>query len=359
MTITAKDLPILLALLEQHPEWREALRVLLLSEDLLRMPGDLEAFRIEVYRRFAELAEAVTRSLEVQTRSLELQARLEERVSRLEEAVSRLAEAQARTEEAIVRLAEAQARVEERVGRLEEAVARLMEAYARMEERLTRLEELVAQHGERLARLEELVAQHGERLTRLEELVAQQGERLARLEELVAQQGERLTRLEELVARIEERLTRVEENLRRLEARMARLEERLMRRLNAFGARWGLRSERAWREGMRAVLEAAGFDVEQWVAFDPAGEVFDQPSQIELDVVVHDGKTLVVELRTSVSREAMPTLERKVAFYERRTGRKVDRRILVTPWYEPGVDEMARRFGWEIYGEPEELTTEG
>ena len=323
MSIAAKDLPTLLALLEQHPEWREALRVLLLSEDLLRMPQEFEAFRAEVYRRLAELADALARSIEMQIRLAEAQARTEERVARLEEAVARLAEAQARTEE--------------RMARLEEAVARLAEAQARTEERLARLEEAVVRLAEAQARMEE---------------------RLARLEELTAQHAERIQSLEVTVARLAEAQARTEERLTRLEMRVARMEERIMRRLNAFGARWGLRSERAWREGMRVVLETVGFDVERWVAFDAQGEVFDYPSNVELDVVIRDGQTLIVELRTSVSRDALPTLERKVKFYERQTGRKVHRRILVTPWYEPGVDEMARRLGWEIYGEPEEIEAE-
>ncbi|MCX7691577.1 DUF3782 domain-containing protein [Thermoflexus sp.] len=275
MSITLKDLPTLLKLLEQHPEWREALRALLLSEDLLRMPQELEAFRAEVYRRFAELAEALTRSVEMEIRQTQ---------------------AQAHTEEALARLAEAQGRAEEH---------------------------------------------------------------LARLEEVVAQLTERAVRLEEAMAQLAEQVVRLEEGQQRLEARLTRMEERLIRRLNAFGARWGSRSERAWREGMRAVLEAAGFEVERWVAFDAQGEVFDYPSDVELDVVIQDGRTLIVELRTSVSRDALPTMERKVKFYERQTGRKAHRRILMTPWYEPGVEEMARQLGWEIYGEPEEIEAEG
>ena len=335
MPLTVEDLPTLLALLEKHPEWREALRAILLSEELLRMPeviGRLErviaqvleaqrageeALRLsqaEVDRRFAELAEAVVRLIEAQ-------ARTEERLARLEEAVAHLLEAQARTEERLARLEEAQARTEERLARLEEAVAHLLEAQARTEERLARLEEAQARTEERLARLEEAVAH-----------------------------------LLEAQARTEERLARLEEGQRRLEERMIRMEERIMRRLNAFGARWGLRSERAWREGMRAVLETAGFEVERWTAFDEQGEVFDYPSDIELDVVIRDGRVLVVELRTSVSLEALPTMERKVKFYERRTGRKVDRRILISPWYDPGADELARRLGWELYGEPEEIS---
>ncbi|MCS6964884.1 MAG: DUF3782 domain-containing protein [Thermoflexus sp.] len=303
MSITLKDLPTLLKLLEQHPEWREALRALLLSEDLLRMPQELEAFRAEVYRRFAELAEALTRSVEMEIRQTQ---------------------AQAHTEEALARLAEAQGRAEEH-----------------------------------LARLEEVVAQLTERVVRLEEAMAQLAERVGRLEEVVAQLTERAVRLEEAMAQLAEQVVRLEEGQQRLEARLTRMEERLIRRLNAFGARWGSRSERAWREGMRAVLEAAGFEVERWVAFDAQGEVFDYPSDVELDVVIQDGRTLIVELRTSVSRDALPTMERKVKFYERQTGRKAHRRILMTPWYEPGVEEMARQLGWEIYGEPEEIEAEG
>jgi|GEM_PF-800379 len=281
MSIASKDLPVLLKLLEQHPEWREALRALLFSEELLQMPQEFEGFRAEVYRRFAELAEALTRSIEAQTRLIEAQTGVAERVARLEEVVAQLVEAQARLEEAMAQLAE-------RVGRLEEAMAQL-------------------------------------------------AERVGRLEEAMAQLAERVGRLE---------------------ARMVRMEERLMRRLTAFGARWGLRSERAWREGMRAVLEATGFDVERWVAFDASGMVFDAPSDVELDVIIRDGKIIIVELRTSVSREMLPTMERKVKFYEQQTGRKVDRRILITPWYEPGADAIARRWGWELYGEPEELQIE-
>ncbi len=165
-------------------------------------------------------------------------------------------------------------------------------------------------------------------------------------------------RTEERVVRLEGRVDRLEEVVARIEERLNRMGKRIMRCLNAFGARWGLRSERAWQEGMRAVLETVGFEMERWVAFDAQGDVFNYPSDVELDVVVRNGRVLVVELRTSVSRDALPTLERKVGFYERQTGRQVSRRILVTPRYEPGVEEMARRMGWERYGEPEEIAGE-
>ena len=61
--------------------------------------------------------------------------------------------------------------------------------------------------------------------------------------------------------------------------------ESIHRLVTALGARWGLMSEEAFREGMRAVLEKElGAKVEKWVARDEEGLVFDRPTIV--DVVV-------------------------------------------------------------------------
>jgi len=268
MGFTVKDFPDLIRLLREHEEWREQLRMLILTEELLRLPLEFRAFRDEIFESFRRETEARFQQL------AEAQRRTEERVGRLEEAVAALAEAQRRTEERVEQLAEAQRRTEEQLRKLGEMVAALAEAQRRTEERLDRME------------------------------------------------------------------------------------QRILRRLNAFGARWGLRSEAAWREGMRAVLQDIGFQVERWTASDPEGEVFGYPATVELDVVIRNGVVMVIELKASAGRETLPTLERKVRFYEKHTGRSVQRRILVTPWYEPGVAEQARWMGWELYGEPEEIIGE-
>ncbi|HXF68292.1 MAG TPA: DUF3782 domain-containing protein [Thermoflexus sp.] len=251
MGFTVKDFPDLLRLLREHEEWRDQLRALLLTEELLRLPMEFRAFRDEVFEAFRRETEARFQAL---------------------------AEAQQRTEEQVARLAEAQRR-------------------------------------------------------HYEEFAAYRVETDRRFAELAEAQ-------------------------RRTEERVERMEQRILRRLNAFGARWGLRSEAAWREGMRAVLKDVGFQVERWAASDPEGEVFGYPATVELDVVIRNGVRMVIELKTSAGREILPILERKVKFYEKRTGQSVQRRILVTPWYEPEVEEQARWLGWEIYGEPEEIFSE-
>ncbi|MCS6817754.1 MAG: hypothetical protein N0A16_01325 [Blastocatellia bacterium] len=167
MSFTSAEFRDLLRLLEQHPEWREELRRVLLTEELLSLP--------QIVRDLSKAIEALA----------EAQRRTEERVARLEEIVAALAEAQRRTEE--------------RVARLEEIVAALAEAQRRTEERVARLEEIVAALAEAQRRTEERVAQLEERMARLEEIVAALAEAQRQLAEAQRQMEARVARLEEVV----------------------------------------------------------------------------------------------------------------------------------------------------------------
>ncbi len=125
--------------LYRHPEWREEVRRVILTDEMLEVPKILR----ETSEIVQQLAEAHQRS--------------EERLTRLEVAVAELAEAQWRTEQRVEELAEAQRRSEERLTRLEVAVAELAEAQRRSEERLTRLEVAVAELAEAQRRTEQRV----------------------------------------------------------------------------------------------------------------------------------------------------------------------------------------------------------
>jgi hypothetical protein len=275
----------------------------------------------------ARLAEAQACTDQTVERLAKAQARTEERVTRLEEAVERLAEAQARTDQTVEKLAQAQARTEERVTRLEAAVERLAEAQARTEERLTRLEEAVERLAQAQARTEE-------RLTRLEEAV----ERLAQAQ-----------------ARTEERLTRLEEAVEKLVQAQARFERTFETKLGALGARWGLDTEASFRQGMRAILKDVGFRVERYLVYDKEGKVFDHPDQVELDVVVRDGKLMLIEIKSSTSRADVAIFNRKVRFYEEREGTKAARRMLISPFVEEGARKLALAMETEIYTRADDL----
>jgi len=128
MRFTVEEFHDLIKLLEEKPEWREDLRRLVLTDELLKLP---EAFRelVEVQRRTEERIEALT-----------------ERLETLGKRVEELAEAQRRTEERLGSLAEAQGKTEGRLESLAEKIETLTAhidtlatAHGRLEDRVGKM----------------------------------------------------------------------------------------------------------------------------------------------------------------------------------------------------------------------------
>ena len=176
------------------------------------------------------------------------------------------------------------------------------------------------------------------------------------LRRLDRHEGE-LVKLREDMNRVLERLDRHEEELVRLREDLNRLREDMMRgfdlvnrHISALGARWGLMAEEAFREGLRGVLERElGLRVERWTCFDDSGVVYGYPSSVEVDVAVRDGKVILVEVSSHVRASDVYELKRKAELYERVTGRRPDRLLIVTPYAEPRAVEAAKRHGVEVY----------
>jgi hypothetical protein len=67
--------------------------------------------------------------------------------------------------------------------------------------------------------------------------------------------------------------------------------ELVERHISALGARWGLMSEEAFREGLKGLLEKElGLKVEGWLQHDDKGIVYGYPSNVEIDISVKDKK---------------------------------------------------------------------
>lgn len=111
MAFTVEEWRDLIRLLEERPEWRAELRRLLLSDELVSLPEQIAALRLETERRFQEL---ITQVGEL-TRA---HGRLEERMTRLEERMIELTLAHQRLEERMTELALAHQRLEERMTEL-------------------------------------------------------------------------------------------------------------------------------------------------------------------------------------------------------------------------------------------------
>ncbi|WP_066795115.1 PD-(D/E)XK nuclease family protein [Caldivirga sp. MU80] len=200
-----------------------------------------------------------------------------------------------------------------------------------------------------LKRLEEKMATK-EDLKKLEEKMATK-EELKRLEERVNSIEERMATKEDL-KRLEERMatkeelraveTSLREDMRKVEASLREDMRRLWLALNALGARWGVFSEDAFRSGVRELLKDAGYTVDRWVYYDDKGYVYGYPSEVELDIVIKDGRTLAVEITSALKRGDLQQIRRKVELFGMVTSRRVDAVYVITPFiHDKNPDAVA------------------
>jgi hypothetical protein len=168
-------------------------------------------------------------------------------------------------------------------------------------------------------------------LRRLEEKMATKDD-LKKLEEKMATKEELRaveTSLREEIRRVE---TSLREEIGKVEESLREDMRRLWLALNALGARWGVFSEDAFRSGVRELLRDAGYVVERWIYYDDRGYVYGYPSEVELDVIIRDGRTLAVEITSALKRGDLQQIKRKVELFSAVTGRRVDAVYVITPF---------------------------
>jgi hypothetical protein len=167
----------------------------------------------------------------------------------------------------------------------------------------------------------------------------------------------RLDRHEEELSRLSRETAELKKETTELRREMTKLRQDMMegfqlvhRQLSALGARWGIMTEEAFREGLRGLLEKElGLKVERWAKSDEGGAVFGYPGQVEVDVAVRDGKVVLVEVKSHVGRADVYSFKRKAEFYERVEGKKPSRLLMVTPYAEEEALRAAKHLGVEIY----------
>ena len=134
-------------------------------------------------------------------------------------------------------------------------------------------------------------------------------------------------------------------------AEIKKQDKRYESTIGALGARWGLHSEAAFRNGLKAILEKSfGVKVENYLDFDQEGMIFGRPDQVELDVIIHNGLTILCEIKSSMSKPQVYTFWRKKAFYEKKHNRKVNRMIIISPMTDENAKSFAKDLEIEIYG---------
>ena len=127
--------------------------------------------------------------------------------------------------------------------------------------------------------------------------------------------------------------------------------------IGALGARWGLQSEKSFREGLKLILEESfGVTVKNYLDYDHDAIVFGQPDQVEMDVVIHNGTIILCEIKSSMSKSDMYVFSRKKDFYEKKHNAPVNRMIVISPMIDPKAQNVAVKLGIETAGYAEDVT---
>jgi len=138
--------------------------------------------------------------------------------------------------------------------------------------------------------------------------------------------------------------------LKRLHEEVMAVSTKIDRTVGALGSRWGMQSERTFRNALAGILEKNfGVQVLNVTEYDASGEVFGRPDQVELDVIIKNGLLIVCELKSSVDKSAMYAFERKVRFYEKLRQGRADRMIVISPMIDPAAKVVGERLGIEMY----------
>ncbi|MEM2920582.1 MAG: DUF3782 domain-containing protein, partial [Candidatus Nitrosocaldus sp.] len=126
--------------------------------------------------------------------------------------------------------------------------------------------------------------------------------------------------------------------------------KRLDLKVSALGARWDIMNEESVREALKGIVgKELGYTVQEWNTYDDEGYVYGYPSNVQLDIVVSNGKIIALEVASHVKRSDPLILKRKVELYRKREGRDVSKVMFVTPFIDDEAIDACSRFGIEVY----------
>ncbi len=125
--------------------------------------------------------------------------------------------------------------------------------------------------------------------------------------------------------------------------------KRLEKTVNVIAHRFGVLSETSFREGMKYVLEEefGVANVGRFLIEDEDGLVYGHPSEVEVDVLVKDGRHILIEMKSRVSKGDVAELYRVGKLYEKKVGVKPSLAI-IGGMIDEGAKKLANKLGVKI-----------
>jgi hypothetical protein len=207
-----------------------------------------------------------------------------------------------------------------------------------------------AEHDRKFNEILERLAEHDKKFEEIFERFAEHDRKFNEILERLAEHDKKFEEIFERFAEHDRRFEELSMEIIKLREDMNRGFAIMERHITAIGARWGIISEQAFREGIKGLLEKElGFKVEKWREYDGEGIVYSYPSDVEVDVVVHDEKVILVEVTSHARRSDISLLRAKANFYEKKTGKTPARVMLVTPYADEEAVNAAKELNIELY----------
>jgi len=176
----------------------------------------------------------------------------------------------------------------------------------------------------------------------LAEAQRQTEQQVKELAEAQRQTEQQVKELAEAQRQTEQQVKELAEAQRRTEDRMEKGFRDIGIRFDVLGSRWGDKAERAFRAGLLESVEGLGFVVEHYKGKDPEGFINHRPGRtFDLDVLIHNGMTVVAEIKSNASGADVTEFARCAKLFEMQSGRKVDKAILVAVTIQQRARENA------------------
>jgi len=182
-----------------------------------------------------------------------------------------------------------------------------------------------------------------EDFTELKNIVFELAQAQNRTEQRIEDLAEAQKTLTEAQSRTEQRVEELAQAQKETERSLVQLTRTVTFTLGGLGRRWGMDSENSFRNGLIEILRDTGNEVSSYQINDTEGFVFGHPSVIDIDLIVRGDTIILVELKASVSKSDVYVFMKKAELYSRKTGKRTDRLVMITPF----VDDDAGVFAGE------------
>ncbi len=191
--------------------------------------------------------------------------------------------------------------------------------------------------------LKNIVFELAQAQNRTEQRIEELAEAQKTLTEAQSRTEQRVEELAQAQSRTEQRVEELARAQKETERSLVQLTRTVTFTLGGLGRRWGMDSENSFRNGLIEILRDTGNEVSSYQINDTEGFVFGHPSVIDIDLIVRGDTIILVELKASVSKSDVYVFMKKAELYSRKTGKRTDRLVMITPF----VDDDAGVFAGE------------